>query len=125
MSAQQDESAFAAGRVDRDPDAYNQLGVVYEQMKENVEHLKTKIAHTEKTKKKIMNKIEHTVVRHKRVTERLEKRKLQATEYRKTIEAVDAGYNQLLESSTTLLSVLQTQVNMSKQKEVPKATPDM
>lgn len=125
MSAEPQTQEVAMAAATPDPDAFNQLGNVYEQMKENVDHLKAKIDQTETRKKKIMNKISHTVNRHKRVSERLTKRQLQANEYRKTIEAVEAGYNSLLESSSTLLDVLKTQVNMSAQKDVPKPTPDM
>ena len=58
-ATQTQEVAMAAATPD--PDAFNQLGNVYEQMKENVDHLKAKIEQTETRKKKIMNKISHTV----------------------------------------------------------------
>lgn len=104
------EVGFAAAA---DEGGYNELDAAFTQMKKNVGMLKKKIEDMETRKNKILNKVKGITTRHQRVSERLAKRQAQAKEYRKTIEAVEGGYNGLLDSSKTLLEVLQTQQNAS------------
>lgn len=104
------EVGFAAAA---NPDGYGELDTVFGQMKENVRNLSVEIDGIQEKKKKIQNRVKTTVERHARVSERLAKREAQAREYKKSIDAVDGGYQNLLESGNVLLDVLKNQMTKS------------
>lgn len=96
-----------------DAEGYANLDTVFQQMKNNVANLTAEIELLQQRKKKIQNRVKATVERHQRVSERLEKREAQSREYKKSIEAVDGGYQNLLESGQVLLDTLKSQMNKS------------
>jgi septation ring formation regulator EzrA len=118
MSYQNFEVGFVA---QTDPAGFSQLDGVFQKMKQNVDNLKLKIEAAEVQKKKIVNNIQRTVTAHARVSERLVKRRAMANEYKKTIAAVEGGYNGLVDSSKVLLEVLTTQMNSSDTAAPPNA----
>lgn len=113
-----EETAYAASS-NADPAGFTDLDAVYNQMKQNVENLKYQIELKEKAKKQTIRKIYVTSDRHKRVSERLAQRLIQQREYKRVIDAVESGYNNLKASGAMLLEVLRSQMQ-DGQNKVPQ-----
>jgi Sjoegren syndrome nuclear autoantigen 1 len=78
-----------------------------EKLKRKRDRLGKQIKANEIIKTKLIRKIEHCGDHHSRVNDRLAKRQAAATEYRKTIRETESAYQKIVDSSATLLAVLQ------------------
>lgn len=59
-----------------------------------------------KTKIKLASSIQHTLNNHKRVHERLEKRRKAKREYEKTIDDIEMAYQKILDATETLCEII-------------------
>jgi len=78
-----------------------------EKLKRKRDRLAKQIKANEIIKTKLVRKIDHAGDHHGRVNDRLAKRQAAGTEYRKTIRETESAYQKIVDSSATLLAVLQ------------------
>lgn len=78
-----------------------------EKLKRKRDRLGKQIKANEIIKVKLVRKIDHCGEHHGRVNDRLSKRQAAAAEYRKTIRETESAYQKIVDSSATLLAVLQ------------------
>lgn len=78
-----------------------------EKLKRKRDRLAKQIKANEIIKTKLVRKIDHAGDHHGRVNDRLMKRQAAATEYKKTIRETQSAYQKIVDSSATLLAVLQ------------------
>jgi hypothetical protein len=71
------------------------------------------ITANEKIKRQLINRCDYTTEHYNRVTARIGRRTQAAKEYRKTIAETQAAYQKIVDSSYTLLSLLQMQAGDS------------
>jgi Sjoegren syndrome nuclear autoantigen 1 len=98
---------------------FNALDIVMGKLQKKIDVLGWKIQQNEDRKEVLITKIEMATERHKRVKIRLERRIAAKAEYEKTIQATEKAYEKILETTETLLNVLEANVGNDPEEDIP------
>lgn len=113
MAANGGETGFMALYKQEEIDDHEDLMPILQEavdfMETRVQWMKQKIKISEKKKAKLLNRLTNTTQRYERVTARWNARRQMLRDYKKTIDAVQAGYDSIRESTATLLEGLRIQ----------------